>query len=945
MSSSSPLSSTVDENNCVTLISIKIKDLAVTQEACKKIGKSQSMMQQFMRIGLGTTVQSAPKHEKKIVRLYQSASYSTDRDAITIGGSSVIYSLIYTSEIFGDGVWMDGNIVNPSLVAHIGCPPNSDCQLQLQLCYSSSITSGREIILGEAFFTKLEMLMSISEKGLFSTKMNSEFCSGGGTAEIMLWDPLYSSFQYLEEEKRIKIISPLQKIESSHKNTFNPLYQRYVIYKESPSAEKMVDLEEYTVEPKFSAKVPFLFMDRFQSTLHRCIKFWNLRIDMEKIRQGRFQSINEAFSYGWHQLTVTVLAARVKTSKAYMQRLQLQLIQQQQLQQVQQVNNVNNSGPMYHIFVPVDGEKDPTTSAIASNHYLTNGRKYLVDESSPSSFVSIYLKNHDSNMLTHVGRTSTEYFTSRPVYGTNIHSSFVKKPSKECVAADDTVKTSLRNMSNAFLLFETVDRDLLGAETASRVTLPCEECSFSKYIPSITDTSLRLEFYLESKSQQVRKYGIVDDLSLSNSETWQKVTVLEGGVPEYEDIEVLVKMELRSPELSSPPPVVPVWTTSFDKSFNYERNCDGTVLNMPESRTTTRASPETDSDSKSSKDARSSARYDHRDISSIISNCYEWMWLLGYRGTDPLNLEDMDTGLFQRVDYAYPLDWMKQHVENLKNLLIEVKSCLPTLCILVESDQVFRPSILKKNLEVQALPVNLHYQLFTVRRLGSDKKPVLEVNHCVTCGAISPHYLGYKNGGLFYLETELRTQREQLKAAKNNFRGVLEKEVVSNKWVCMDGNSPTAQYLEVVGSQVLNFEAGCLSVAHRRIYAVSQVVSIAVNSFLLKLYCVVNQFLPPSDFDRWISFGFLLIFEGLLSVIKKERIMLEDTVSAVEALKFYQFRVKSRPPDDSEDVQVDIVGRELVITLPAADFSKLSDKTSDVVIKIYPVLFTQVCNT
>lgn len=43
--------------------------------------------------------------------------------------------------------------------------------------------------------------------------------------------------------------------------------------------------------------------------------------------------------------------------------------------------------------------------------------------------------------------------------------------------------------------------------------------------------------------------------------------------------------------------------------------------------------------------------------------------------------------------------------------------------------------------------------------------------------------------------------------------------------------------------------------------------------------------------EKWLQDGFLIVFEGLLSVAGHERSMLEDTISAVDALRSYQVRL------------------------------------------------------
>jgi hypothetical protein len=75
------------------------------------------------------------------------------------------------------------------------------------------------------------------------------------------------------------------------------------------------------------------------------------------------------------------------------------------------------------------------------------------------------------------------------------------------------------------------------------------------------------------------------------------------------------------------------------------------------------------------------------------------------------------------------------------------------------------------------------------------------------------------------------------------------------------------------------------------VYALSQALSIAVNSLLLKLALTMSNQIPSSYSEQWLNFGFLLVFEGLLSVVKHERSMLEDTISAIDGLRSFQVRI------------------------------------------------------
>lgn len=97
--------------------------------------------------------------------------------------------------------------------------------------------------------------------------------------------------------------------------------------------------------------------------------------------------------------------------------------------------------------------------------------------------------------------------------------------------------------------------------------------------------------------------------------------------------------------------------------------------------------------------------------------------------------------------------------------------------------------------------------------------------------------------------------------------------------------------MQSLGKDLLAFESSCLSVGRRRMYALSQALSVVASSFLLKIDLVIAGKVPLAMATRWQEHGFLIVFEGLLSVTGNERSMLEDTVSAVSALRAFQIRL------------------------------------------------------
>lgn len=254
-----------------------------------------------------------------------------------------------------------------------------------------------------------------------------------------------------------------------------------------------------------------------------------------------------------------------------------------------------------------------------------------------------------------------------------------------------------------------------------------------------------------------------------------------------------------------------------------------------------------------------------------------------------------------RVDYSYPLEWIRSHVTSMEALAMELGSLVPLMKTAHKECKSFRASALKKQAEWQALPVNLHYQLMSVRPYSRDpelsSRIHTEVVHSVTCGAMTPHMLGHKKGGLYYQESKLVTSKGELDRCKAQF--VEKLHMAGGTRVSTSPAEPFGVHkrLQELGEKTLQFESVCLQICHRRAYAISQSLSIAVNSLLLKIGLTIQGSVPERVAEQWLSCGILLVFEGLLSVVAHERSMLEDTISAVDALRSFQVRLLPYPDE------------------------------------------------
>eukprot|EP01038_Epipyxis_sp_PR26KG_P010041 gene10041-13499_t len=328
-----------------------------------------------------------------------------------------------------------------------------------------------------------------------------------------------------------------------------------------------------------------------------------------------------------------------------------------------------------------------------------------------------------------------------------------------------------------------------------------------------------------------------------------------------------------------------------------------------------------------------------------------------------------------RVDVEYPLEWILHFVQEMQSLSVEFKEALSETHRRDFTDFNFRASSLKKNKEVQALPINLHYQIMNVRKY-SQPTAIPEVVHSVTCGSMSPHWLRHKHGGLFHMEHNLIMRKNELEIAKRKY--LQSRRLAGEKKIPL--SSDTYKLLKIVSSKSLEYESLCLALGHRRVYALSQSLSIAVNALLLKLGLLADGHIPSIVSELWIKDGFLIVFEGLLSVIGNERAMLEDTISAVDAINLYQARIlpfvsmSSSTPSRSdtndskvtdcdssvksdnvhvdgakeeERMRIEMRGREVVIFLNENIMSRLPEAyrsaaySTGLIIKFVAILFTQ----
>lgn len=374
----------------------------------------------------------------------------------------------------------------------------------------------------------------------------------------------------------------------------------------------------------------------------------------------------------------------------------------------------------------------------------------------------------------------------------------------------------------------------------------------------------------------------------------------------------------------------------------------------------------------------------HEDTSQLMTDCYEFMWHLGYKGTDPLVLTqaqrqaqgltktqieketeletetDKDTEtetetdspgvekkectLHDRLDIPYSQEFLWDYVSKLQNMFSHMLMLISACEEEVSDGCSFRPSRLKKEIEFQPLPINFHYQVMTVQACSNadhvkdpspssasagfwanppNKNPII-VWDSVTCGSFSAHGCSHKKGGLRKLLSEVGVDKDALALQKEAYIAKIRtrysdsssprsKSLSSARPLSSSSssfcdpdksggafatNGAAADMRDALIKKTENYENSIINTMLRRMYSVSQALSVAVNSFIMKLELVIENYIHPMFLERWMNHGFLIVHECLLSMSGKERTMIEDTWLAIETLKSYQVRLLPSPQDD-----------------------------------------------
>lgn len=223
-----------------------------------------------------------------------STSAKNEKRAISVAlskGMSGEFCDVYRSETIDDAF-----DISPSLVADIICKNTAE-SIRMRILYSSNLSGGKEVIVGEATVS----LSDILSAGNMTFSLSSQFLKEKATLAVKI----------VERFRPVLMHSAFAPIAAP--NPGNPYCQSYLFYHEENGAAPAVYCEEYGLETRISGYVVTAFLDECLRTLSVTKSAWIARRKFEKIRQGHFTSLGEALKNGWHQVTISVLEAKIPT--------------------------------------------------------------------------------------------------------------------------------------------------------------------------------------------------------------------------------------------------------------------------------------------------------------------------------------------------------------------------------------------------------------------------------------------------------------------------------------------------------------------------------------------------------------------------------------------------------------------------------------------------------
>ena len=961
-------------------------DSSVVFPGVGSLGVMSNLFRKAISISTGADV--ASKNEKRYIQISKSEGFKP-------GGrpTNFDYEVIYQSEVIENTI-----DIFPSLVCTIKYSEALDYNIRVNVYYSSNKTNGKDVVLCGSLFSLKSILQSTSD--VITDIMTSEYC--------------YGSHIYIQKRDLLPLVlysnTSIPFLCGAESKAYNPLKQSYSFYNPEDYTYPIIDVDELTVEPRLFAKISLSLLKNFIPILTKSVHSWRRRRVLERLRQSKFVDTKEAFSYGWKDLKVCVKSVSIN-DKVENERMSMGQLYGSDNMTVGINPRTRNNSASKNISLTVNNkdanskekEKPPSTYVEVVLHEADKPLDTYVGRTNTEyhSYEPFYGTNKNSIL----SLKSSSNFSVNP----NNNIRLVKL---NCTTTASGIEKNyfckyIHSIEGTVIKFNLYLEEvtLLGSTSYLKgsCTIPLSDDN-----GSIILTNINRDIIVPMECIDTGLDSVTGASNLSNDSIVNRhieIEVCVHIVIEEETMQIIQNDFMQANPLKRSPSSggsgkiggsTGRAAHTMGRTAVFEHNYDGSYTNSKHGALT--HSMELD---------QILGSMNHEEV---IAKSYEWLWYVGLTGVDPLAsfapidihgtnaynhiLEDNKSGtavggdstnsatrnrgssrnsnmldnftdinsksLYQegeaivsRLDFPYPLDWIDYHISALENLISDVNICINELeNKFIAQNITIRESALKKQKPVQPLPVNLQYQLAVVRSYDQDNpsKPIVVLDS-VTSGCYAPHGLGFKKGGLYQMENDLLIMKLSLHKLIDDFNKLVRDHESKKSAIGMVPNSNAHRILEDIGSKVLQYETLMLNIGHRRLYSVSQVVNTTINSFLMKLSLVVEGYISPGIAERWLQYGFLIVFEGLLSVIGNERAMLEDTISAVETLRLYRI-VITELKQESNDTNVtrlsnvEISGREINLQLSKAAFTLLPqsytpDNTKKVVIKIKPILFTQ----
>lgn len=263
---------------CIRLLGVHVANVAALQSSNGMLSKM------FQRVAYGRDL--TPHSERRTIRIYQTSPFPAGQDT----AFTPTEALVFTSEIFEDLSAENG--VNSAVVCEIKCPRGYDCSMRVDLHYSSNICS-KDTVLSRGTFPLSALLQYSSTSSSFCCHLESSYTLGA-KAFIDLLSPLplagtasgFAPFVPPTARGRRTLLDG---------RLTNPLRAKYVFYAHDDFSSPSVVAEEVTWEPRATAVMPLLVLESFLAALTRSIDAWTVRRSLEKIRQGLFDTSEDAF--------------------------------------------------------------------------------------------------------------------------------------------------------------------------------------------------------------------------------------------------------------------------------------------------------------------------------------------------------------------------------------------------------------------------------------------------------------------------------------------------------------------------------------------------------------------------------------------------------------------------------------------------------------------------